>query len=674
MDSSISKISGHYGPDVAMYMRDIASPFLQKVTLELLKETPEDPAAHVLRFLQGMTKVPNLPLEGDKTGGDTDGGEEVAKSEPVSSIRVLHFNDVYNVEGQSREPVGGAARIVTKINELKQDPSMVLFSGDAFNPSLMSTITKGKQMVPVLNSCLVDVACMGNHDFDFGIENLESLVADCDFPWLMSNVIFKPTGRALAEGHTTVVKTIGGRKIGFIGLVEKEWMATLSTIDESDIEYEDFVVCARRLSASLRADGCISVIALTHMRVPNDARLAEEAGDCVDLICAGHDHHYDVKPVGKHGVYVLKSGTDFRDLTSLEIKFEDKEDGGVKVWVENTQRVIIDSSVPEDKEIKGVVQKFLGVLGAEMEKRVGSTNVPLEGRFQKIRTEETNLGNFIADVMRRGTDADVAILNSGTLRADCIMPVGDMKMKDLVSILPMVDETIVIEMNGPQLLKALENGVSQYPRLEGRFPQVSGVQFTFDAALEPGSRIVADSLMVGGEPMTEGRLVKVVTKAYLAKGKDGYDVFTECKVLVDEEEAPILPTLVRNTFTELSVLNGFKTLEKSVLKHAQTWRRKTFHMTPNKADEMEERLRSMSTDEELVEREGNAIRVPVGIETPQKIDEDAGFEQDEHEEMAKKAEAVVKNFTPRKEQQSSYGISPAVEGRIVCLNAVNTDV
>ena len=151
------------------------------------------------------------------------------------SIEILHFNDVYNIEGQSREPVGGAPRFVAKVEELKKEigpESLVLFSGDAFNPSLMSTVTKGKQMVPVLNASQIDVACMGNHDFDFGIDNLVSLAAGCHFPWLMSNVTYKPTGRALAEGERTVVKTVGGRRIGFIGVVEKEWMATLSTIDE----------------------------------------------------------------------------------------------------------------------------------------------------------------------------------------------------------------------------------------------------------------------------------------------------------------------------------------------------------------------------------------------------------------------------------------------------------
>ena len=131
-------------------------------------------------------------------------------------------------------------------------------------------------------------------------------------------------------------------------------------------------------------------------------------------------------------------------------------------------------------------------------------------------------------------------------------------MKEFVSLLPMVDELCVLEMDTDQLVRALENGVSQYPRLEGRFPQVSGVSFSFDASQPAGSRVVRDSVQVGGKPLGEKPSYTVCVKAYLALGKDGYDVFKECKVVLDSEAAPVLPTLVRNYFTHFGVLNGYR--------------------------------------------------------------------------------------------------------------------
>jgi hypothetical protein len=112
-------------------------------------------------------KVKFAPLPHDiKSNNNTDESDDAAYSSSApssSSIKILHFNDVYNIEASAREPVGGAARFITKVKERHAlaassgTPSIVLFSGDALNPSLMSTVTRGKQMVPVLNACTIDV-------------------------------------------------------------------------------------------------------------------------------------------------------------------------------------------------------------------------------------------------------------------------------------------------------------------------------------------------------------------------------------------------------------------------------------------------------------------------------------------------------------------------------------
>lgn len=83
------------------------------------------------------------------------------------------------------------------------------------------------------------------------------------------------------------------------------------------------------------------------------------------------------------------------------------------------------------------------------------------------------LGNFIADVMRTVTSADVALINSGTFRSDGVHQEGEFRLRDLMTILPIMDTVVVIQVRGDQLLEALENGVSKTPRLEGRFPHVS---------------------------------------------------------------------------------------------------------------------------------------------------------------------------------------------------------
>ncbi|CAJ1419132.1 unnamed protein product [Effrenium voratum] len=185
--------------------------------------------------------------------------------------------------------------------------------------------------------------------------------------------------------------------------------------------------------------------------------------------------------------------------------------------------------------------------------------VDLDSTFASIRTKarpETNIGNFITDIMRFALKADVAVLNSGTIRADAIIEKGDIKVRDLVNLLPMLDELCLLQLTGAQLLNALENSVSQYPRLEGRFLQVSGVSFSFDAKKEPNKRILEGSVKIGAEPLVMDKNYKVCTKDYLRQGKDGFDVLKESICLADGETAGILPSVVRDCFSSLDALNG----------------------------------------------------------------------------------------------------------------------
>ena len=136
------------------------------------------------------------------------------------------------------------------------------------------------------------------------------------FPWLMSNVLDRETGRQLADGLRTHVIEWEGRRVGLLGLVEREWLDTLATINSDQVEFQDYVEAGNNLAAELREDGCEIVIALTHMRTANDIRLAENVKG-IDLILGGHDHIYEKNKV--NGKFILKSGTDFRHFSKITL-------------------------------------------------------------------------------------------------------------------------------------------------------------------------------------------------------------------------------------------------------------------------------------------------------------------------------------------------------------------
>ncbi|BFZ13573.1 hypothetical protein BsWGS_16611 [Bradybaena similaris] len=464
------------------------------------------------------------------------------------ALTILHFNDVYNIEGQRDEPCGGAARMKSYIKSQQHLQPLVLFSGDALNPSLMSIFLKGEQMIPVLNELGVAAAVYGNHDFDFGVDHLEDVAEQCKFPWLLSNVNDMVNNEPLAQGRPQVVIEHSGIKIGIIGLVEKEWIDTLSTLDPADVLFSDFVQVGRDMASDLRRSGAQLIVALTHMRVPNDEKLAQDV-DGIDLILGGHDHDYEIIQVKDR--YVIKSGTDFRNMSKLTLIQNSKH-----TWDVSVERVDLTSSIPEDAHMKKLVSEKLASVEGKMDTYLGYMNVEMDGRFSSIRTQETNLGNFITDVILTATKADCALLNSGTFRSDRIHPKGEFVIRDLLTILPMVDSLVVIKITGSQLLEALENAVSKYPVKEGRFPQVAGISFGFDPTHPPGKRVGHALVKVQDEYIDPFKDYQLATKEYLALGKDGYDVFKQCPVLITAEECPSLSTMVQNHFEAVQIFLG----------------------------------------------------------------------------------------------------------------------
>lgn len=477
--------------------------------------------------------------------------EETKKKIPgraAETISIIHFNDVYNVESREMEPVGGAARFLTAVKSKADLQPLVLFSGDIFAPSIMSTFTKGEQMVPVLNMLGTHCALYGNHDFDFGLETLGDLVEKTTFPWLMSNVVDNETGRPLADGKVSHVVDWCGRRLGLIGLVEREWLDTLATINPEEVDYTDFVDAGSMLASELKRKGCEYVIALTHMRTPNDIRLAESVPE-IDLILGGHDHVYEKRKV--NGTIILKSGTDFRQFSVVTLDFRQSPVVGVEV-----EAVSVTKEFQPDQELDLILEEYTDVVEGKMGEVLGEFRCDLDGRFSSVRTAETNLGNLVTDIMVAALGADCALLNSGTLRSDARHPAGKFLLRDLLSILPMLDSLVLLDVSGKMIHQALENGVSQWPRLEGRFPQVSGIRFGFDPSQPPGSRVDPQYVKVGDEYLDLEQRYRLVTKAYLANGKDGYDCLAAAGVLVDEECSPSLTACVQNHFKAIQMRQG----------------------------------------------------------------------------------------------------------------------
>jgi 5'-nucleotidase len=199
----------------------------------------------------------------------------------------------------------------------------------------------------------------------------------------------------------------------------------------------------------------------------------------------------------------------------------------------------VNSKTKEAPEFAAVYKKYDDVL-AELAKPVGRTSVALDARSMENRTRETNVGNLVTDAYRKATLADVALMNGGSVRADSVIGPGTLTMRDLLSILPFKNKLVKIEVTGATLRAALEHGVSRTAEdaEPGRFPQVSGVQFTFDASRPAGSRVT--EVKVNGVPLDDARKYSLTTTTFVAlDGGDGYAMFKGATVLLSPDKAPV---------------------------------------------------------------------------------------------------------------------------------------
>jgi 5'-nucleotidase len=200
----------------------------------------------------------------------------------------------------------------------------------------------------------------------------------------------------------------------------------------------------------------------------------------------------------------------------------------------------VTDKISDAPEFAPVFEKYRPLL-ERLAVPVGATSVVLDAISESGRTQETNVGNFIADSYRTATGADIGFMNGGSIRADLTYQPGPLTKRDVLSILPFNNPIVMVEVSGALLRKILEHGVARSGPGEdaepGRFPQISGMRFEFDVKKPAGSRVLI--VTVGGQPLDDTKRYTIATSDFLvSRGGDGYTMFKEGKLLTDAASAP----------------------------------------------------------------------------------------------------------------------------------------
>ncbi|KAL3881154.1 hypothetical protein ACJMK2_027612 [Sinanodonta woodiana] len=485
-------------------------------------------------------------------------------------LTILHTNDVHAhydemgkyygdctiAETAARACTGGVARHVTMVNRIRaeRDNVILLDAGDRFTGTVWFTQYQGLESSYFMNKLKYDAMCLGNHEFDRGVEGLVPFLDNVTFPVLSANMDVSGEPRLQGKIKKSTVKILpSGVKVGIIGVSSKE-TAYISNAGPT-VKFQDEIMAIRDEADRLTSQGVQILIALSHAGYDTEQDIAK-AVPSLDIVVGGHSHTFlysgpqpSSEPVeGPYPTVVVQDGgrkvpivTAFawgKYLGRLDVAFD--ADGTVLNWTGNP--ILLNSSVEQDNATLLEVQQMAQSLKELRNTIIGKTAVNLEGDYPACRIKECSMGNLFVDAIidfhldKKNDDeiwgaAPIAIWNGGGIRASIRR--GKVSLGDVYNVLPYANSVDKITISGFDLRQSLEQAVANYNMTNppAAFPQVSGLRVVYDFQKPKGSRLVSVYARchkcedLEYSPLNDNSNYSVLTSAYLVKGGDGYTSF-----------------------------------------------------------------------------------------------------------------------------------------------------
>ena len=475
--------------------------------------------------------------------------DTAAAGDMAGDIVILHTNDVHGA-------IGGYAKVAALKDAYEARGAYVLLmdAGDFIQGDPTVSTSQGATAVELMNLAGYDVVSLGNHEFDYGYDNIKALEKDADFTIVDANISYN--GRPTFADHQ-IFTTPDGTKIGVFGLDTPETATKAHPAKIQGVTFlagEEMFDLAQAEVQLLEDAHCEYIVCLGHLGIDAESTgnrsidLLEKV-EGIDVFIDGHSHSTleDVKAAaggtGKVGdTLVTSTGTKLESVGVVTID----ADGTI-----TTATTPVADLTATDADVAARAAK----IQAEIDKAYGTafakTEVDLNGAKEPgNRTEETNLGDLICDALvwgaeREGTEVDAAVTNGGGIRAS--IAAGDITKKDINTVLPFGNTLSIVKVTGAELLEALEASTYCTPTSIGGFPQVSGIEFTVDTTKAydqgeqyPGStyygpksiqRVTIET--VGGEPFDANATYTIATNDFMAAGGDTYYAFAAASVNYD---------------------------------------------------------------------------------------------------------------------------------------------
>lgn len=428
-------------------------------------------------------------------------------------LRILHWNDFhtqnlpYQVKTKSRSTnrdtsflVGGSATLASYVKKYGSGESstLLLNAGDDFQGSPISTITKGASQIQLLNIVRPHAFTLGNHEFDYGRNSLNEVLRAATFPVLSANLYDRLTNTSFVKPY--IIQQVGNLKIGIIGLMTTELPTLSIPKNVEQLEVQSLSGTVNNLIPVLKKSNVDLIVALTHQGVFEDSVLATQCPD-LDVIVGGHSHTPLFKPKNVNGILIVQAGSRGRWLGKVDLIVDSQKDTVVQVNAELIECRTAD--IVPDPVVDAKVNELEQLADKSLNEVIAEATVDLK----RGGNVESNIGNWISDVMRAYAKTDIAFQNSGGIRKDLLA--GNITVRDFWEISPFGNTLVTFAVDGKTVRAMIEHQLS----LTDDFCQLSGLTYVYTVK---GGEKKLHNVKVGTQLLDENKQYTIVTNNYVA--------------------------------------------------------------------------------------------------------------------------------------------------------------
>ena len=573
------------------------------------------------------------------------------ESTEEKDLVILHTNDIHGrLEEDKRGKVIGVAKLDTIVKEerAKDQTTLVLDAGDAFQGLPISNGTKGEDMAKVLNEIGYDAMAIGNHEFDFSLDQAKKYKEILNFPLLSANTYIDNV--RVFEPSTIIDKDPNkvGDEVVVIGVTTPETTTKTHPNNVKNVEFKDpvseVINAIKEVEAKATAENKVytNYVVLAHLGI-DETTPAEWRGNTLAeklaaeeslrnkriVVLDGHSHTVHTQKFGDHVIY-NQTGSYLNNIGKVTLKAKGALESGVITYKD------AESVVPNEKiaaMVKAAKERFDTENSVVI---VENNTVELNGERSNVRVRETNLGNVVADAMyvygQTGfaNKTDLAVTNGGGLRAT-VKKDAPITKGDTIAVLPFGNIISQIEVKGSQIqemfAKALSAGLQQkdgqpvldengLPLLEpnGAFLQISGAHVLYNPTLEVGKRILAieiyDREAKKYVPVQADKTYYLATNDFLAAGGDGYTMLGGAR-----EEGGSLDEVFANYLRTVKDLSAYEVLAPNQRVQATLDLEKRVVEVPNHAPVVEDK--PVATQDDLTKAEIDRLNLKLINRTPE---------------------------------------------------------